>query len=118
MTDPERIKKAFGICGTGKCKDGMGNVCPYMNERRCTTSVMEDALEYIVTLEERIAIMTEGKEVKYTPEKGALYDQEYWLCGNCNEPIEIGTVERKHLRNYCYLCGAKIDKGEDNDNRL
>ena len=53
----------------------------------------EDALEYIETLEERIAIMTEGKEVKYTPEKGALYDKEYWLCGNCNEPIELHIPE-------------------------
>ena len=69
----------------------------------------------IEELKERIAIMTEGKEVKYTPEKGKLYDEEYWLCGCCNEPIEIGTVERKHLRNYCYLCGAKVDKGEENE---
>lgn len=111
MNKTEMIKKAFRICATGRCKDGMGNVCPYLNERRCTTSVMDDALELIEELEERIAIMTEGKEIAYRPEKGKLYDDEYWLCGNCNEPIEIGTVERKHLRNYCYMCGAKVDKG-------
>lgn len=82
----------------------------------CRVAVV-DAIKLIEEQEERIAIMTEGKEVKYTPEKGKLYDKEYWLCGCCNEPIEIGTVERKHLRNYCYLCGAKIDKGEDNEDQ-
>ena len=108
MIEPERIK------------EGLYDYEPYARDLPCLTiksGLFLDALEYIETLEERIAIMTEGKEVKYTPEKGALYDQEYWLCGNCNEPIEIGTVERKHLRNYCYLCGAKIDKGEENEDQ-
>lgn len=106
MTDPERIKKGLQDISDDLFIQAR---CPYWQE------TCEDALEYIAILEERIAIMTEGKEVKYTPEKGMLYDQEYWLCGNCNEPIEIGTVDRKHLRNYCYLCGAKIDKGEDDE---
>ena len=118
MKNPERIKEGLKHCTSSKgCFE-----CPYSDDGlsatiRCKLEIDMDALEYIEILEERVAIMTEGKEVKYTPEKGALYDQEYWLCGNCNEPIEIGTVERKHLRNYCYLCGAKIDKGEENEDQ-
>ena len=119
MIEPGKIKKALGLCKQNfDCPDE----CPYKNE--CTDlmkpmfiDLAQDALEYIETLEERVAIMTEGKEVKYTPEKGKLYDEEYWLCVNCNEPIEIGTVERKHLRNYCYLCGAKIDQGDENEDQ-
>ena len=113
MKDTEKIKKAFRICATGKCRDDMGNDCPYLNESRCTTKVIDDALECIETLEERVAIMTEGKEIKYVPEKALLFDEEYWFCGCCNDPIEHGNVERKHLKDYCYLCGAKVDKGDD-----
>lgn len=117
MKDTEMIKKAFRICATGKCRDDMGNDCPYLNESRCTTKVIDDALKCIETLEERVAIMTEGKEVKYTPEMGELYREKYWFCGNCNEPIVNGVVERKHLPDYCRLCGARIDKGEENEDQ-
>lgn len=108
MTDPERIKKGLQDISDDLFIQAR---CPYWQE------TCEEALEYIALLEERIAIMTEGKEVKYTPEKGKLYDQEYWLCGNCNEPFEIGNVDRKYLRNYCYLCGAKVDKGEEDEDQ-
>ncbi len=78
----------------------------------CRVAVI-DAIKLIEEQEERIAIMTEGKEVKYTPEMGELYREKYWFCGNCNEPIMNGVVERKHLPDYCRLCGAKVDKGEE-----
>lgn len=109
MKNPERIKK-----GLQHIVDTLfiASSSPQWRE------TCEDALEYIAILEERIAIMTEGKEVKYTPEKGKLYDQEYWFCGNCNEPFEHGNVELKHLPCYCRLCGAKVDKGEEDENRL
>ena len=108
MKDPERIKIGLKTIADNE-----------FIQARCDEwqDVCNEALEYIALLEERIAIMTEGKEVKYTPEMGMLYDQEYWLCGNCNEPFEIGNVDRKHLRNYCYLCGAKVDKGEEDEDQ-
>ena len=108
MTDPERIKK-----GLQRIIDTLfiASSSPHWRE------TCEDALEYIATLEERIAIMTEGKEVKYTPEMGELYREKYWFCGNCNEPIVNGVVERKHLPDYCRLCGAKVDKGEEDEDQ-
>ena len=104
MKDPERIKK-----GLQRIIDTLfiASSSPHWRE------TCEGAIEYIETLEERVAIMTEGKEVKYTPEKGKLYDEEYWFCGCCNEPFEHGCIERKHLPDYCHLCGAKTDKGEN-----
>ena len=104
MKDPERIK------------EWLYDYEPYARDLPCLTiksGVFLDALEYIETLEERVAIMTEGKEVKYTPEMGELYREKYWFCGNCNEPIMNGVVERNHLPDYCRLCGAKVDKGEN-----
>ena len=108
MTDPERIKIGLKTIADNE-----------FIQARCDEwqDVCNEALEYIALLEERIAIMTEGKEIKYVPEKAWLFDEEYWYCGCCNDPIEHGNVERKHLRNYCYLCGAKVDKGEENEDQ-
>lgn len=111
MIDPAKVKDWLK-----EIIETLGSFETDSSERE-VSDIAQDALEYIALLEERVAIMAEGKEIKYVPEKGKLYDQEYWLCGCCNEPIEIGTVERKHLRNYCYLCGAKIDKGEENEDQ-
>lgn len=108
MIDRERIKRGLkDIAGSFHVQTH----CPYWQE------TCEDALELIETLEERVAIMTEGKEVAHKPEKGMLYGIVYWFCGNCNEPIEHGNVEQKHLPCYCRLCGAKIDKGENNEDQ-
>ena len=108
MTDPERIKIGLKTIADNE-----------FIQARCDEwqDVCNDALEYIALLEERVAIMTEGKEVKYVPEMGELYREKYWFCGNCNEPIMNGVVERKHLPDYCHLCGAKIDKGEENEDQ-
>lgn len=108
MKDPERIKKVLQDISDDLFIQAR---CPYWQE------TCEEALEYIAILEERIAIMTEGNEIKYTPEKGNLYGEEYWFCGNCNEPFEHGCIERKHLPCYCRLCGAKVDRGENNEDQ-
>lgn len=115
MKDPERIKKGLKHCTSKGCFE-----CPYSDDGfsatiECKLEIDKDALEYIETLEERIAIMSEGGEIKYPPEQGELYDTVYWFCGNCNEPIEHGSVEQKHLPDYCRFCGGRIKKGEDDE---
>lgn len=68
MTDPERIKDWLK-----EITNTLGSFEMDASEHE-VFELAQDALEYIAQLEERIAIMTEGKEVKYTPEKGKLYD--------------------------------------------
>lgn len=43
---------------------------------------------------------------------GALvYD--VWVCSNCGHYIDDGTDDPECLPNYCPVCGAKMDGGED-----
>ena len=103
---------------TALIKKGLQDISDnFFIQARCSywQKVCESALEYIETLEERVAIMTESGEIKYPPEQGELYDSVYWFCGNCNEPIEHGSVEQKHLPDYCRFCGGRIKKGEDDE---
>ena len=47
MADIEKIEKALSICKTGRCRDDLGNNCPYLREKRCSTTVVEDALKLL-----------------------------------------------------------------------
>ena len=73
MTDREKIIKGLECCASvvTMCKE-----CPY--EIGQCTKVKEDALDYIAELEERIAIMTEGK-----PEVVCCKDCKHYYKGNC-----------------------------------
>lgn len=43
---------------------------------------------------------------------GALvYD--VWVCSNCGHYIDDGTDDPECLPNYCPVCGAKMDGGEE-----
>lgn len=61
VKDPKDIKRGLDKClSIALCN---GN-CPYadLGYEHCCGELNKDALEYIEQLEERIAIMTEGKE--------------------------------------------------------
>ena len=54
------VKRALRICadGTKSCYD---DNCPYRDDESCQRDIAADALEIIENLEERIAIMEDGK---------------------------------------------------------
>lgn len=59
MEKAERVKKALRVCSEdGYCK---GKGCPYEGQCEGGVELDKDALEVIENLEERIAIMEEGK---------------------------------------------------------
>lgn len=53
----EVLKAQMEKCIVSDCKD-----CPYTDAQICDTAMTKDALEYIESLEERIAIMQESME--------------------------------------------------------
>lgn len=53
----EALKARMEKCIISDCKD-----CPYTDAQICDTAMTKDALEYIESLEERIAIMQESME--------------------------------------------------------
>ena len=65
MKSPKEIKTQMGKCFSAlHCRE----TCPYFKEHGenfCLKKLMEDALEYIELLEERIAIMTETESEQH-----------------------------------------------------
>lgn len=53
----EALKAQMEKCIVSDCKD-----CPYTDAQICDTAMTKDALEYIESLEERLAIMQESME--------------------------------------------------------
>lgn len=111
----EALKAQMEKCIVSDCKD-----CPYTDAQICDTAMTKDALEYIESLEERIAIKDEALEAleKRCNALEALEKQ--------NEPVEpeafmddtekryrckCGTVLMKGFRyhwNYCPKCGQAV----------
>lgn len=56
----EELKKALDICANGM-KSCSKSGCPYFGDDNCQRDIAAYALELIDNLEERIAIMEEGK---------------------------------------------------------
>lgn len=89
----EALKAQMEKCIVSDCKD-----CPYTDAQICDTAMTKDALEYIESLEERIAIMQESMEAleKRCNALNALEQRCKTLevLEKRNEPVKV-----RHLHN-------------------
>lgn len=114
MKTPEEIKKALAMCEDliAGCKD-----CPYGEvDCRCMKSKDIDALEYIEQLEERIAIMEEGRKSGRWVDQGenpeAFMGAHKAQCSECGYEVWAAFTDQLH---YCANCGAKMDGGDQDE---
>ena len=119
----EALKARMEKCIVSDCKD-----CPYTDAQICDTAMTKDALEYIESLEERIAIMQESMETleKRCNTLNALKQRcGHWV--NKGKDIETHTMEtfdawscsrcRYYIHGngypkwkYCPMCGTKMNE--------
>ena len=102
----EALKAQMEKCIVSDCKD-----CPYTDAQICDTAMTKDALEYIESLEERIAIMQESMEalekrndaIKLKKIEGCTDSISRAECPTCGEVIDI-----IHNRKFCGECGQAV----------
>ena len=119
----EALKAQMEKCIVSDCKD-----CPYTDAQICDTAMTKDALEYIESLEERIAIMQESMEAlekrckaldaleqrcnalevlekrnePVTPVREVGSYSQIFRCRNCDTLIVF------QKQKYCHECGQAV----------
>lgn len=121
MKSPEEIKEGIKKCLSGvDCRRNCPYSCEKTAEKDCTEVLRDDVNEYIYSLEERVAIMTERPVAHWQDEDGKLISfnsdgRVYALrgsayCSNCGEEL-TGSDEYACKGLFCPSCGAEmIDK--------
>ena len=103
MKEAEKIKRAIKKClSVVHCN----NDCPYAEygPDNCIDALEKDVTEYIERLEERIAIMEEGKTAQMEIEGGGVdwrFVCWWFVCGECHT-----TVYK--CDNFCRKCGRRL----------
>lgn len=99
----EALKAQMEKCIISDCKD-----CPYADAQICDTAMTKDALEYIESLEERIAIMQESMETlekrnePVTPVREIGSYSQIFRCRNCDALMVF------QKQKYCHECGQAV----------
>lgn len=105
----DEIKQALHCCAEG-CISG----CPYHGVDSCTSYMAQQALEYIDSLEERLAIMQESMETLEKRNEPMLAVDivdnsidcvKVGICPACEETIANITVRPTK---YCKYCGQAV----------
>lgn len=120
MKSPEEIKEAVKKCLSGvDCRRNCPYSCEKTAEKDCTEVLGDDVNEYIYSLEERVAIMTErpvanwvdGNGDLVTFEKGrTVFNPSGVFCSGCGSFL-YGSDTDEVTGAFCTTCGAEmIDK--------
>ena len=129
----EKIKEGFKCHQRGACKMGQFKECPYRyysddiisprtdpffreheleSVKRCRDELIADCEEYIELLEERIAIMSEGRR------RGKwMYFEGVLTCSECNTAFydEIMEYCGDNVPRYCPWCGTNMEAQEEKE---
>lgn len=120
MKSPEEIKEGVKKCLSGvSCNRNCPYSCETTPDKSCTEVLRDDINEYIYSLEERVAIMTERPIAHWEDRDGniipfedgrTVFDERGAFCSNCRSYL-YGSDTDEVSGAFCPSCGAEmIDK--------